>query len=59
MSHQTLESFTHHFEPKPNHFAKKNVFFPREVDSGACVGAAVEAGAGGDDFFFAVRGKCC
>ncbi|KAF7838272.1 phosphatase 2C 14 [Senna tora] len=30
-----------HFEPKPNHFARKNLFFPREASLSARAGAGV------------------
>jgi len=33
-----------HFEPKPNHLAKKNLFFPRGASFSACCG--VGAGEG-------------
>lgn len=40
------EKNTYHLEPKPNHFAKKNLFFPREAISCAFTGARAGAGAG-------------
>ena len=44
----------HHFEPKPNHFARKNLFFPRE-GLAACAGAGEEACAGSDLSLAAAR----
>lgn len=29
-----------HFDPKPNHFARKNLFFPREASGAAAAGGA-------------------
>lgn len=31
-----------HFDPKPNHFARKNLFFPRLLSGGACVAVACD-----------------
>ena len=35
-----------YFEPKPNHLAKKNVFFPRGASFSACAGGGARAGVG-------------
>ena len=33
-----------HFEPKPNHLAKKNLFFPRGASFSACCGVGGREG---------------
>lgn len=36
------------YEPKPNHFAKKNLFFPREASFSACAATGEGDGKGGE-----------
>lgn len=55
---QMTQAFDHHFEPKPNHFARKNLFFPPEELGAASAGATVGA-CTVEDLGFAARGEMC
>lgn len=44
MPTQLLEKLSNHFEPKPNHFARKNLFLP-------CEGSATCFGGGAAGWF--------
>lgn len=57
-SAKMVQPFDDYFEPKPNHFARKNTFFPPEVLDAVCPGATVGA-CTVEDLGFAASGEMC
>lgn len=45
-----------HFDPKPNHFVRKNLFFPRDASGFALAGVA-DGPWGSDELGFSTREK--